>query len=212
MKVVHLDCERCGAPLEAQPKLERVRCEFCGAEVLVQHETPAPAPAPAAAAAHPQTEAIRELDEAWRIQREGLEVQGKDGRYARPTRGMAILVMLSFGGISLVAFLMFQGFGAAASGMESMHPSRPVSFTGPNGQPLELEFDDFENGRPLGGRIARPSSGIASMIRWVSFFPLLIFVVGIASGVLLLKKARAFDEAENTYRKRRRQLMRDADA
>ena len=106
MKILTLDCQHCGAPLEVPAKIRALTCTYCGTRLQVQQE---------GAAAWTETlEDLREdvrylrrkadladLDREWEAERERYLVKGKHGQTSAPSTGSgaaSIVIALIFGG------------------------------------------------------------------------------------------------------------------
>lgn len=212
MKVFHLDCQRCGAPIEMAAQATRGQCEFCGSQVMRAASPDLAAQAASESASEmradlealKQREQIRELDARWRKEREGLKLSRKDGSRARPTKGGAIVVGLMFLGFAIISAFMTSKAESKMSHFETQYFSESAPFTvdadgnlrqGPSGSAPRL-----------GGRvIGNGKRGLT----FATFLPLLAAALGLIVGVYHFRKAAAYDRAEAIYRRQRRALMRD---
>ena len=110
MKIVHLTCDQCGAPLEAPARARRFACDYCGSKLEVDASKPEHPPRP------PQMEQSDELrrrlqkvDDAWVRDRERFVRKGRDGFSRIP--GVVIPVLFSAMGIAFGVFFMTDDYG-----------------------------------------------------------------------------------------------------
>lgn len=123
MKIIEIDCGRCGAPLTPPRKMAEVECEYCGATVRVEREQEtAPKVEPTVS---PEVQKIkdqlRSLDKRWRRTREGFMRTDKNGRRSLPTQSAAWIMFL-FAGL-IITFLL--------TGTSNFGPTPPLLFITP---------------------------------------------------------------------------------
>lgn len=97
MKIISLNCNHCGAPLDVPAKAKFVTCGFCSCRLQVQHTGNTYSTAVIEQLVEQTNQiqndvddlkrraAIVELDERWRNQKLGLLVRNKQGRESVPT-------------------------------------------------------------------------------------------------------------------------------
>jgi hypothetical protein len=177
MGLESLDCNNCGAPLEVPEGVQFMRCGHCGSRLKIHRE----------ASAH-YTEVleriekttrqledevrtlrlqneIRDLDEAWRVHREGLLIRHKDGRAIEPSAAGGIIggligfvgaVIWIFLAVSMQAPAIFPLIGIVfilmAVGSAVFHASRGNQFK-------EAEAHYQRERRKLEERLRRPHTG-----------------------------------------------------
>lgn len=114
MKVISLNCNHCGAPLEVSAKARFVTCGFCDARLAIEHtgnsystavieelkETTAQLSRDVAELK--SGSAIEKLDADWERKRKHHLVTGKHGQQSLPTKGGAVV-----GGIVITLFGCF---------------------------------------------------------------------------------------------------------
>ncbi|MFK8114194.1 MAG: hypothetical protein AB8B91_18475 [Rubripirellula sp.] len=180
MKVISLNCNHCGAPLDAPLKAKFITCSFCEARLAVQrtgssystelleelHETTQTL---ARDVAQIKTgTSIESLDRSWEIERAEYMVQGKHGRVSKPTKGTAVLVGVVMGGFGLFWTVMTLGITGAGSRM-----------------------------------------GAPGFIKLFPLFGVLFIGVAIFQAVNIFGKAEAYERAQARYQEKRRELMRE---
>lgn len=114
MKIISLNCNHCGAPLDVPAKAKFVTCGFCSCRLQVRHTGNTYSTA-AIEQLVEQTNriqddvndlkrraAIADLDERWRNQKSGLLVRNKQGRESVPT-----VIGTVIPGIMCVGFTLF---------------------------------------------------------------------------------------------------------
>jgi uncharacterized Zn finger protein (UPF0148 family) len=106
MKIIEIDCGRCGAPLTPPIKMAEVECEYCGATVRVEREQDtAPKVEPAVSAEVQRIkDQLKSLDKRWRWTREGFMRADKHGHRSLPTQSAAWIMFL-FAGL-IITFLL----------------------------------------------------------------------------------------------------------
>lgn len=95
MKLLALNCNTCGAPLEVPDKVKHVTCTYCNSRLRVTHEGPAAYTEALDAIAEDVRELkhhaeLESLDRRWAHRREELLIRGKDGSTHVPTRGVVL--------------------------------------------------------------------------------------------------------------------------
>jgi len=137
MKLLALNCNQCGAPLEVPARAKFVTCNFCSTRLSVQRTDEVT-----------YTEAIEEiqertremaedledlkaqgelerLDREWVEKRDSLMTRGKDGSLSVPGKGTAIA-----GGVIAMGFGVFWTLMASAMGAPSALPLFGLVFIG----------------------------------------------------------------------------------
>lgn len=107
MKLIALDCNNCGAPLEVPQKLRSVTCGFCNTKLAVKHEgsavyTEVIESIAAKVETLVQQNEIERLDREWELRRGDFEMRGKDGRTFMPSIAIGVLTMVVAGGGGLI--------------------------------------------------------------------------------------------------------------
>ena len=112
MRVVHLDCKNCGAPLETRKgSKKQLVCEFCGSKSFVK-ETEGKE-----ARGKIRNPELERLDAQWRRERRRYETRNKHGQIVRPSGADAVGVVII--GVMIGVFLMMvatnEGAGSGAA-------------------------------------------------------------------------------------------------
>ena len=133
MKILTLNCNACGAPLEVSAKAKYVTCRYCEAQLVVKHEESAA-----------WTEAVEEiasnvavleldvelmkLDREWEQEREGLLVLDSYGhlREPHPLSWFLPIPVFVLGGIYLLINSSFRSFGGGV--VPVLGVSVPIAF------------------------------------------------------------------------------------
>lgn len=102
MKLLALNCNQCGAPLEVPAKAKYVTCNFCSTQLSVQH-TDKVAYTEAIEEIQERTRqmsedleylkkqsAVEDLDRSWRRRREQFMVRSEQGKLSVPRKSTAI--------------------------------------------------------------------------------------------------------------------------
>jgi LSD1 subclass zinc finger protein len=199
MKLLALNCNRCGAPLEVPEKAKFVTCTFCQTQLAVQRSGGA-AYTEALEKLDERTEQIADdveilklqaeldrLDREWTSGRERYMRADNNGVMSVPTRAGALAVMLisTVGGIAFTAFSSTMMAASAGFGMEG-------PFFDADGNPFHLD----------------PSHSAPDLFS--SIFPMfgLAFVAfGLFIGFSGLKKADQYEQAQRAYEEKRRELL-----
>jgi uncharacterized Zn finger protein (UPF0148 family) len=121
MKLLALNCEHCGAPLEVPPKVRFVACNYCSARLEV-HRSGSSAYTEVLETIDTRTEQIardveylkrqkelEDLDRAWTLERAKYMVRGNDGELSVPSKGSSAVI-----GSVVVAFGIFWTITAGA--------------------------------------------------------------------------------------------------
>lgn len=137
MKLLALNCNQCGAPLEVPTKAKYVTCNFCSAQLSVQR-TDKVAYTEAIEEIQERTRqmsedlkylkkqsAVKDLDRSWRRRREQFMVRSNQGELSIPRKGTAIGV----GASTTIAGLLWMGF-AANMGAPAFFPLFGLVFIG----------------------------------------------------------------------------------
>ncbi len=126
MRLIALNCDQCGAPLEVPKSANYVTCSYCEAQLSVQQEggaiftqkvddidarTRQIAEDVQAIRAHNE---IEQLDRDWMTQRVQYQVRGKDGELSVPTQAGAMIGAVMAAGFGVVWIVMAMSMGAPA--------------------------------------------------------------------------------------------------
>ena len=161
MKLLSLNCNHCGAPLEVPAKARFVTCAFCDASLVVQRtgstystsvleEIRQTTHALARDVAEMKAASeIEQLDREWALQKEELLGQSKDGRMSVPTKTAAIGGAVAVGGFGLFWTVMAAGITghSNAPGFLSCFPLFGLLFTAAaifSGISMYSKADKFE--------------------------------------------------------------------
>jgi len=123
VKLLSLNCNHCGAPLEAPKSAKYLTCQYCNARLQVQHTGSAvyteviesiderTRQIAEDVRAIRASEELEQLDREWAMQRANYMVSGKDGEMSVPGKGGAIMagVVAVVGGGIWTAFAAFMG-------------------------------------------------------------------------------------------------------
>lgn len=127
MKVLSLNCNHCGAPLEVSAKARFLTCGFCDARLAVEQTGNSYSTAVIEELQETTqrlsrdveelkaSSAIEQLDAAWDRKRKQHLVSDKNGRQSLPTKGSSVV-----GGIVVVVFGLF--WMSVTLGMASRGP------------------------------------------------------------------------------------------
>ena len=200
MKLLALNCNRCGAPLEVPEKAKFVTCTFCQTQLSVQRSGGA-AYTEALEKLDERTEQIADdveilklqaeldrLDREWTSGRERYMRTNQEGVMSVPNRSAAVIGMI----ISIVGGLAFT---IISSTMTGGGPG-----LGMDGQFVEIDGVQFEVDHGFPGHDPFPSN----------IFPMfgLAFVAfGLFIGFSGLKKADKYEQAQRAYEEKRRELV-----
>lgn len=107
MRVLDLNCNQCGAPLDVPRKVRFVTCSFCNTRLQIQHEgaavfTEALAEINEDLEQIKRNTALMRLDQEWAASRENYVVRNKHGVSRIPTASgsrMGMIVVIVFGGL-----------------------------------------------------------------------------------------------------------------
>lgn len=129
MKVISLNCNHCGAPLDVSAKARFVTCGFCEARLSIQHtgssystvlleELKDTTEQLARDVAEIKSNSeIDRLDKQWQRTRSRHLITNKNGRQSMPTKGGAIASGILIAGFGLFWMIMASGIASAGSGM-----------------------------------------------------------------------------------------------
>lgn len=130
MKLIALNCNHCGAPLEVREKTRFATCAFCNVKLQVHHEGNAVF-SEVLEAVQERTEQIADdvarlklnselerLDRQWQQQQERLQIRGKDGRLSVPSKkgayfGMGAVILIG----AIVLAIAFSGNASPGTGI-----------------------------------------------------------------------------------------------
>ncbi len=137
MKLLALNCNQCGAPLEVPAKAKFVTCNFCSTQLSVQRNDKV-AYTEAIEEIQERTRqmsedlkylkkqsAVEDLDRSWRRRREQFMVRSEQGELSVPRKGIAI----GIGAFTTVAGLLWMGF-AMSIGAPGFFPLFGLLFIG----------------------------------------------------------------------------------
>lgn len=142
MKVISLNCNDCGAPLDAPEKAKFITCSFCNSRLAIQRtgssystelleELRDTTQSLADDVAKIKTRSeIEELDRAWELEREDFMVSGKDGRRSLPTKGGSIVGGVMVACIGIFWTIFTSGITAGAPGAARIFPLFGLLFAG----------------------------------------------------------------------------------
>ncbi|MCD0461922.1 hypothetical protein [Roseiconus lacunae] len=182
MKVIPLNCNHCGAPLEVAANARFVTCGFCDARLSIQHignsystEVLEDLRATTDQIARDIKEiksstAIERLDKQWEHQRFNHMVTDKHGGQHLPSKGGAV-----FGGGLIVAFGLFwtiMAFGITSAGR---------------------------------------MSGAPGVIGIFPVFGLIFIAAGVFNMFRIVKKADAYQHEQSNYLRERRRLLEQSE-
>jgi hypothetical protein len=135
MRLVSLNCNQCGAPLEVPEKIKFVTCVYCSAHLSIRHEGNA-VYSEALDEIEKRTGKIAEdleilkiqselesLDRQWMLDRDRFKVKGQDGHYSVPGQAGSIAGM-----ILAAVFGVFWTVTAASMGAPGLFPLFGIVF------------------------------------------------------------------------------------
>ena len=180
MKVISLNCNHCGAPLDVPAKARFATCGFCEAKLAIEHvgnsysttvldelkETTAQIAKDVAEIK--SSSEIKDLDARWQQERLTHMVTGKHGHQSLPTKTGAVA-----GGIFIAGFGLFWTIMAAG-------------ITG------------------SGARMGAPG-----VIRIFPLFGVLFIAFGVFTAFRIFSRAEAYERANRSYLDQRRKLSRE---
>lgn len=126
MKVISLNCNHCGAPLDVSAKARFVTCGFCEARLVVEQTDNSYSTAvldeikettkqiARDVAELKESEALRDLDDQWQSKRNQFMVTNKDGQQSLATKSGAILGSVFAAGFGVVWMIFAASIGAPA--------------------------------------------------------------------------------------------------
>ena len=109
MKILHLDCKKCGAPMEVRVRKggpEQLSCEFCGSQAFVAEQKDEPALRNHELTG--QRGELQRLDSAWRRQRRSFEKTGQHGEKYIPSDEQVVGAIVAAGLAFVMMFAMFR--------------------------------------------------------------------------------------------------------
>ncbi len=182
MKVISLNCNHCGAPLEVSAKAKYVTCGFCEANLVVEHtgssystavleeirETTAQLARDVAEIK--SSSELEQLDKQWERQRSQHMVTGKHGQQSLPTKTGAVVLGTAMGGFGLL-WTLFAG-GIVSMGI---------------------------------------GSGAPAFIGIFPLFGLIFIGVAVFGAISTYNKADSYERARQRYESQRRQLYQQAE-
>ena len=129
MKVIPLNCNHCGAPLEVAAKAKFVTCGFCNTRLSIQQtgstystevledlkETTEQIARDVEAIKH--STAIEQLDRQWERDRMSHMVTNKSGQHSLPTKGGAMVAGGVVVGFGVIWTVIATAMASAASSM-----------------------------------------------------------------------------------------------
>ena len=135
MRLVSLNCNQCGAPLEVPEKIQFVTCDYCSARLSIHREGNA-VYSEALDEIEKRTGKIAEdletlkiqnelesLDRQWMLDRDRFKVKGQDGHYSVPSQAGSVVGM-----ILAAAFGVFWTVTAASMGAPGLFPLFGIVF------------------------------------------------------------------------------------
>lgn len=135
MRLVSLNCNQCGAPLEVPEKVQFVTCGYCSARLSIQRSGGA-VYSQALDEVEKRTEQIADdvetiklqnelaaLDRQWLLDRDKYKVKGQDDQYSVPSQTGSIVGM-----IIAAAFGLFWTVMAASMGAPFFFPLFGIAF------------------------------------------------------------------------------------
>ncbi|QDV41924.1 hypothetical protein Enr13x_17670 [Stieleria neptunia] len=180
MKVISLNCNHCGAPLDVPAKARFATCGFCQAKLAIEHvgnsysttvldELKETTDRIARDVAEIKSSSeIKELDSRWQQERLSHMVTGKHGRQSLPTKTGAVA-----GGVMVAVFGLFWTIMAAG-------------ITG------------------AGSRMGAP--GVFSIF---PLFGIVFIVFGVFMSFQVYSRAESYEQANQKYLDERRKLARE---
>ena len=200
MKLLALNCNHCGAPLEVPEKANYLTCTFCQTQLSVQRSGGA-AYTEALEKLDERTEQIADdveilklqaeldrLDREWTSGRERYMLTNQEGVMSVPNRSAAVIGMI----ISTVGGLAFTTISSTVMG------GGPG--LGMDGPFVDIDGVQYEVDHGFLGHDPFPSN----------IFPMfgLAFVAfGLFIGFYALKKADKYEQAQRAYEEKRRELV-----
>ncbi|QDV84059.1 hypothetical protein [Stieleria sp.] len=180
MKVISLNCNHCGAPLDVPAKARFATCGFCEAKLAIEHvgnsysttvldelkETTAQIAKDVAEIK--SSSEIKELDSRWQQERLSHMVTGKHGHQSLPTKTGAVA-----GGVMVAVFGLFW----------------TIMATGISG---------------AGSRMGAPG-----VFRIFPLFGVLFIAFGVFMAFRIYSRADTYERANQQYLSKRRQLARE---
>ena len=113
MRLVSLNCNQCGAPLEVPEKVQFASCAYCSARLSIQRSGGA-VYSQTLDEVEKRTEQIADdletiklqnelasLDRQWMLDRDNYRVKGRDGEYSVPSQAGSIVGMILAAGFGL---------------------------------------------------------------------------------------------------------------
>lgn len=178
MKIIALNCNHCGAPLEVPAKARFVTCGFCEAKLAVEHTGNSYSTSVLEdlkqtteqiardVAAIKSSTAIEKLDAQWERSRSQHMVTGKHGHQSLPTKGGAIAAGVFIAGFGLFWTIMAAGITGA------------------------------------GGRMGAPG-----VFRIFPLFGILFIAFGLFNAFRIYSKAESYEKDIRDYQRQRRELI-----
>lgn len=129
MKIISLNCNHCGAPLEVPAKARFVTCGFCEAKLTVEHTGNSYSTAVLEelqqttrqiardVAEMKSSTALEKLDAQWERSRKQHLVTGKHGQQSLPTKNGAVIGGVMIAGFGLFWTIMATGISGAGARM-----------------------------------------------------------------------------------------------
>ncbi len=135
MRLVSLNCNQCGAPLEVPEKVQFVTCDYCSARLSIHRQGNA-VYSEALDEIERRTGQIAEdletikiqnelesLDRQWMLDRDRFKVKGQDGHYSVPSQAGSMVGMILAAG-----FGVFWTVTAASMGAPGFFPLFGIMF------------------------------------------------------------------------------------
>ena len=120
MRLLTVECQQCGAPVEVPVRMREANCAFCGGHVVLQTTE-----SDAAQRVAENTEALRRqaelerIDREWQLNKERFYVRGQDGEMSVPSKAASLIggiVVVGFGIIWTVMATGIAGIGIGFGG------------------------------------------------------------------------------------------------
>jgi hypothetical protein len=137
MKIISLNCNHCGAPLDVSVKAKYVTCGFCESKLAIQHSgnvwstevleelQKTTQTLVSDVAALKRNSEIEQLDRDWERKKENYLVRGKNGSTSLPNAAAAV-----FGSFVAMIFGVFWTIATASSGAPAFFSMFGVLFIG----------------------------------------------------------------------------------
>jgi len=118
VRLLTVQCNQCGAPVEVPARLRQAKCEFCGGQVVLETTD-----REAAQRVADNTEALRRqaelerIDREWQLNKERFYVRGRDGEMSIPSKAGSLIAGIVIVGFGIVWTVMATGIAGAGFAM-----------------------------------------------------------------------------------------------